>query len=290
MMIAFILLPLERSLYFLKRFKGFRKIDDIFIRKILKFHRVVFFCKVNNKTILLVSNPNDDLFDLIRSKKLNTWEPGSLAKWSQICSRSKTVLDIGGYSGIYSLLASKNGVNKIWTFEPNPFSAKRLRQNLRLNLTQRIQVVDVALSENSGKVIGLFVPPSSSEKSGKRLESSGARFLDVEKSTAHVEGQEWTRVAQAETSSLDDFLASNPTTQRIGGVKIDAEGMELSILKGARNILETHGPELIIETWSESSTRELSELLSKYGYSEGEMINDQNYNSAASNLYFKRTY
>jgi FkbM family methyltransferase len=288
MLIAFILFPLERSLYFLKRFRGFRKLDDIFIRKILNSHRVVFFCKVNDKTILLVSNPNDDLFDLIRNKKLDTWEPGSLATWSQICSQSQAVVDIGGYSGIYSLIASKHGVDKIWTFEPNPFSAERLQINSKINHANNIRIVNAALSENTGKIIGLFVPPNSFEKSGNRLESSGARFLDVEQSATHMDGQEWTRVAEAETFSLDDFFASNLVTQKIGGIKIDAEGMELSILRGAKNILKTHGPELIIETWSESSTKELNELLSKYGYSEGELINDKNYNVAASNLHFIR--
>jgi hypothetical protein len=86
---------------------------------------------------------------------------------------------------------------------------------------------------------------------------------------------------------LDDLISQLQNHQKIGGIKIDAEGMELSILRGAHQILSRHKPELIIETWSDGSTNELNEYLTEYGYEAGIQINDENYNVAASNLYFR---
>jgi hypothetical protein len=72
----------------------------------------------------------------------------------------------------------------------------------------------------------------------------------------------------------------------VDAMKIDAEGMEIEVLKGSAEILKNHRPHLIIETWSEETTRSLNAFLRSFGYNAGILIDDRDYNKAASNIYF----
>jgi FkbM family methyltransferase len=286
MLMALALYPIERFLFFFRNIRGFRRADHILTNKILTKHRVLFLCKVQGERIILLSNPSDDLFALLREGKIESWEPGSLEIWKNICSRSAVVVDIGAYSGIYSLLASKVGVPVVWSVEPNPNSAKRLRMNKKINQASNLRVLSNPLSNQSDEELGLFVPQSKSEINGSRLESSGARFIKSDLPEIQIDDFTWKKICTAKTMTLDDFNLHSLDQKRIGGIKIDAEGMELSILRGAHQILSEHKPDLIIETWSDISTNDLNEYLNAYGYKSGIPMNDTNYNVAATNLYF----
>jgi FkbM family methyltransferase len=287
MLMALALYPVERSLFFLRKIRGFRRADHILTNAILRKHRVLFRCKILGERILLLSNPSDDLFGLLRERKIASWEPGSLKTWREICNRSNSVVDIGAYSGIYSLVASKMGVPNILSVEPNPYSAKRLKMNKFINRASRIRILSQPLGYHSNEELGLYVPQGDSEVNESRFESSGARFIKSDLPEIQLDKQKWTRIYVAKTMKLDDLISQLQNHQKIGGIKIDAEGMELSILRGAHQILSRHKPELIIETWSDGSTNELNEYLTEYGYEAGIQINDENYNVAASNLYFR---
>lgn len=287
MLMALALYPVERTLFFLRKIRGFRRADHVLTNKILRNHRVIFSCRIYEKRLLLFSNPSDDLFGLLRERKIGSWEPGSLQTWQEICSRSRTVVDVGAYSGIYSLLAAKMGVSNILSVEPNPFSARRLKMNKFINRASRIRILNQPLSYVSNEELGLYVPQSDSPINRSRYESSGARFVKSDLQEIQIDDQLWTRIDIAKTIKLDDLMSQVQSYQEIDGIKIDAEGMELSILKGAHLILSQHRPELIIETWSDDSTHELNDFLRDYGYEPGIKINDANYNVAASNLYFR---
>jgi FkbM family methyltransferase len=210
-----------------------------------------------------------------------------LNTWRDICNRSNSVVDIGAYSGIYSLIASKLGVANVLSVEPNPYSAKRLKMNKFINRASSIRILSQPLGYHSNEELGLYVPKGESEVNGSRFESSGARFIKSDLPEIQLDNQKWTRIFVAKTMKLDDLISQLQNHQRISGIKIDAEGMELSILRGAHQILSRHKPELIIETWSDGSTNKLNEYLAEYGYEPGIQINDENYNVAASNLYFR---
>jgi hypothetical protein len=119
--------------------------------------------------------------------------------------------------------------------------------------------------------------------SGKRLESSGARYLESENEEVIIDGERWFKIDLQESSRLDDLIGMET---QIDAIKIDAEGMEIEVLRGGSEILRLYQPDLIIETWSSEKTDELNKLLSGYGYSEGIIIDDGNFNKCASNLYF----
>jgi len=231
----------------------------------------------------LLSNPSDDLFSLLRSNNLSRWEPGSLELWTLICKRSSTVIDIGAYSGIYSILAAKNGVANVISVEPNPNTRHRLQRNLKLNKIESCTVLSSPLGEVSGVKLGLYVPESNLMPSGMRLESSGARYLNSDLEVVNIDDERWLRIETHETSKLDDLIDIN---RAVNAMKIDAEGMEIQVLKGSEQILRKYQPHLIIETWSEETTKSLNAYLKGFGYNDGLLIDDQDYNQSAKNIYF----
>ncbi len=278
-----VLKPLERTLYFTRGVRGFRRLDLFFTSSYLSNRRVNFACEFMEVKFQLLSNPSDDLFTLLRSNNLSRWEPGSLELWTLICKRSSTVIDIGAYSGIYSILAAKNGVANVISVEPNPNTRHRLQRNLKLNKIESCTVLSSPLGEDSGVKLGLYVPESNLMPSGMRLESSGARYLNSDLEVVNIDDERWLRIETHETSKLDDLIDIN---RAVNAMKIDAEGMEIQVLKGSEQILRKYQPHLIIETWSEETTKSLNAYLKGFGYNDGLLIDDQDYNQSAKNIYF----
>ncbi len=278
-----VLKPLERLLFLLSGLRGFRRLDLLFTTKILAKRRIKFACKFLTIKFHLLSNPSDDLFALLRSNRMSSWEPGSLELWATICQRSSTVIDIGAYSGIYSILAAKIGVKNVISVEPNPNTRTRFQENLSLNRIKSCTIISSPLGEVSGISLGLFVPESNVAKSGVRLESSGARYLNSPIDQLEIDGEKWRKIETHTTSKLDDLVREN---FHIDAMKIDAEGMEIQVLKGSKEILRKFQPELIIETWSPEITESLNLFLKEFGYDNGTLIDDKDYNKSASNIYF----
>lgn len=136
------------------------------------------------------------------------------------------VLDIGGHFGQYAvLLAALAGeTGRVLTFEPDPAAQKVLRQNLALNkLTERVKVESVALFDEEGEH-EFF---SNGADSMSSLALSG---LGTNSSAPTVERY------RVRTTRLDDYLDSaklaSPTL-----VKLDTEGAEINILRGAKALL-----------------------------------------------------
>jgi FkbM family methyltransferase len=250
---------------------------------VLSTKRVVFTHKVGAIRMLLLSNLNDDLFGISRTGELGRWEPESLKIWSKICAKSESVIDAGAYSGIYSMLAGKQGVKTVYSVEPNLNSAIRLSSNLRINRLTNVKVVTKPLDAESGVKVSLYVPETSQGFRGNALESSGARYFDSANDSVLIDGQKWSRIAIQETIKLDEVV---DLRLKIGGLKIDAEGMELRVLQGATQVLRMHKPHLIIETWSESVTSGLNNFLNEFGYLSGVVIDDSTFNLNSRNLYF----
>lgn len=66
-----------------------------------------------------------------------------------------------------------------------------------------------------------------------------------------------------QTTTLDDYLAGHePPTM----LKIDVEGAEVDVLRGARRLLAEHRPHLLIETHSASAERNVARILLNHGY------------------------
>jgi predicted RNA methylase len=85
---------------------------------------------------------------------LDGWEGSSRKIFKFISQTSDLILDIGAYTGAYSiigLLANKS--SRVMAFEPDLLQSEALRQNLTLNdLESRCQIYQIALSNKAGSV------------------------------------------------------------------------------------------------------------------------------------------
>ncbi len=133
------------------------------------------------------------------------------------------VLDIGAHHGFYSLLASLKvgGTGGVVAFEPSPREREKLLRNLAVNGYTNVQVEDCALAEAAGQQDLIVV-------GGINTGCNSLRRPDVKEPTSSV-------AVQVET--LDGYLAGHPLPP-IDFIKLDAEGAELAILKGARTLLQ----------------------------------------------------
>jgi FkbM family methyltransferase len=156
--------------------------------------------------------------------EMRTGEP-ELRLVGHLLKDSGVVIDVGANAGIYSAMAIQR---RRWVaaFEPVPEEAARLRRLIG----DRGIVHQVALSDNCGKAV-LHVPYADFGPITTR--SSLEDDVDVDLSHRDIE---------VNVATLDSFGLSD-----IAFLKIDVEGHELSVLRGASETIMRSGPNLLVE-------------------------------------------
>ena len=165
----------------------------------------------------------------------NVWQRGlepELLIVSDLLAADKIFLDVGANRGLYTYMARRElSPDKIIAFEPHP----RLARNLRI-LFPEVQVISAALSDRGGSA-SFKVPISS----GFEVHTRGTL------NTAFQEADETDqRTLTVDTVSLDQFVAE-AALGPIGLIKIDVEGHEFTVLRGAEETLRRQHPFLMVE-------------------------------------------
>ena len=135
-----------------------------------------------------------------------------------------TFVDVGANIGYYSLLAARavGPAGAVHAFEPNEAVRPRLEENIRLNnLLDRVYIRPQAVARTSGE--SAFYRSVVSDNSGLSSILPGSGRTDVAEMVPCV--------------SLDDFVASLPSTRSIDLIKIDVEGAEAEVLAGGQRVL-----------------------------------------------------
>lgn len=140
-------------------------------------------------------------------------------------STGRTAIDVGANIGSYTMRLAKR-YRRVFAFEPNPYSCHILRLNVKLNRFTNVLVQEMALSENDG-IMPFFM----------QIEGGGASSLDP----FHY-GIAYDRRIQVNVMKVDDFGIQDADL-----MKIDAEGQELSVLKGATQTIEQCSPTIGVE-------------------------------------------
>ena len=155
------------------------------------------------------------------------YEP-ELACLQTFLSLGKVFVDVGAYLGIYSVVASKllGDTGLVLAFEPSADIFKSLIRNARLNEAQNVLVFPVALSHQAGSAT-LFHHYDPCRNS---LED-----------TAEPDGEETVLV-----ETLDERLEKEGVA-RVDMIKIDVEGAEEMVLRGASRTLYRFRPVVLFE-------------------------------------------
>jgi FkbM family methyltransferase len=160
------------------------------------------------------------------------------------------VLDIGANIGLVSLsIISSFPSAKIFAFEPAPFQCELLKKTISANqLSNQIFVAKTALGYQKG--LSRFSTHIGIDASG--LDG----FIDTK--AGGIVNQ-----ITVEVEALDNWWIANDSPH-INLIKIDTEGSELLILKGAQQVLQTCKPIIFIEI--------APEHLKHYSYSVNDII------------------
>lgn len=178
-------------------------------------------------------------------------EPNEMAFVDGFLKPGMVVLDAGANDGVYTLLASSRvgSAGRVWAFEPSSREFLRLSRNLALNSISNVSSFHTALSDNDEE---LELKIAESEHSGQNTFGNFAY---------QIAGMEPERVSARQ---LDGVLRER-RIDRLDLIKLDVEGAELKILRGAARTLENFRPVLLLEV-SELSLRNMgssaAELLS----------------------------
>lgn len=136
-------------------------------------------------------------------------------------------IDIGCHKGEMLKLMIKNAPNgKHFAFEPIPF----LFLDLKKKFTQNVSIFSYALSDAEGKDKFQLVKNA--------LAYSGLQKRKYDISNPIIQE------INVEKKRLDDIISIDTP---IHFVKIDVEGGEFQVMKGAENILKTHQPTILFE-------------------------------------------
>jgi len=184
------------------------------------------------------------------------FEPPLPALFVELARRSHgAVVDVGANTGLYSLLAvAANPTVRVHAVEASPAVAAFLGENLAINrlLARRVEVHRCAVSDQTGTAT-LYLPPPS----GSTVETSASldpTFKEEVASTVDVAAV-----------TLDDLWESTGGSP-VGLVKVDTEGTEHLVLRGAARLLERSRPVTVCEVLPRAATGELATWLSGAGY------------------------
>jgi len=166
--------------------------------------------------------------------------------------KHKDILDVGAYRGDSALVLSEYTTGHVHCFEPDPRNGKRLEENIALNRKKgKIIPVQLGLSDRA-ETIPLLVDPLRPTTSSCTAEGSCHSSILKTKKTIR-------------TVKLDDYVKKHGLN--VGLIKIDVEGFEQNVLRGAKETLERDKPVLLVSIYH--NVRDFFEIkpqLEAFGY------------------------
>jgi len=182
---------------------------------------------------------------------------------------ARTFLDVGANIGAYSLFATNiSMIARIIAFEANPEAASELRANIVLNnLGDTIEVIEKAVSDTSAAVTFGIVSKFSGANS----------VVDTSihsKTGFHVE-------LKVEAVTLDELFSS--AAEGPFCIKIDVEGHEPNVIRGARAFLSESKAVIQIEAYP-GGKNETERQLEEFGFFHLTAIGPDHYYSNIESL------
>jgi FkbM family methyltransferase len=181
------------------------------------------------------------------SKYQDLWALIALASPGGVC------VDVGANIGFYAQRLAKavGPAGRVFAFEPVSDCFSALVRGIPIELRHSIVAEKLIVSDESG-MLSITLPIAS----GVALPG----LSHVNDPGAIVEGKS----ESVNAVTLDEYFALKDTN--IDLIKIDVEGYELHVLKGARKLLESKHPHVLCEIHDSPSLVDTLEYMSALGY------------------------
>jgi FkbM family methyltransferase len=170
-----------------------------------------------------------------------------LALVELVCEKSAAAVDVGANVGSYTYFAARYS-SHVYALEPVPDVASMLRRGAPSNVT----VFTIAASDKSGKCT-IYVPKAIGKRVNTRasLEKDANPGFELE-------------AFQIETRCLDECGLEN-----VAFLKIDVEGHEHAVLRGAAGLISSCRPTILIESEERhraGAVKATKDFLGEFGY------------------------
>jgi FkbM family methyltransferase len=197
-----------------------------------------------------------------RAEEVSHIVPGryerDLVDWArELAPKSKQFVDCGAHMGSWSIVMASH-FHEVHAFEPQRLLFQQLCGNAALNGLDNVFVYNMGLDAEPGRL--------TLHRPGVDRGSSSAR-TDVVEHFFTASGIS-TSPEIISVARLDSFVE---VLNNVGLIKIDVEGLELRVLRGAVEILRRNNlPKMLIECWSHAWYRKDKEavlsFLDELGY------------------------
>ncbi|MFB2773251.1 FkbM family methyltransferase [Pelatocladus sp. BLCC-F211] len=183
----------------------------------------------------------------------------------RLIDRGETTIDIGSNIGyMTSIMAKQVGeTGSVYCFEPHPEVYEELTENIRIWQASmgwhQINTYRIALSNKSGDGV-LKIPADF-------LENRGTAALFPLSNDACIYNHDNSSPTYTVTlNSLDEFIKNHQNIENISVIKIDVEGHELEVLKGARKLINQQQIRDIVFEEHASYPSNVTKFLEENGY------------------------
>lgn len=168
---------------------------------------------------------DDDYLEYIR----HGFEPEMVKLFKVLANNSETILDIGANIGCTAILFGELSKN-VYAFEPSPTTFTFLEKNILKSEIKNIFPLNAGLGAERGESTLTF-PPT--------FRAGGFVSNQTQASVGHTVEKIVIRQLDEVVNSLD--------LQAIDFIKIDVEGFEGHVLRGAKKTLSSHRPVVVLE-------------------------------------------
>jgi FkbM family methyltransferase len=170
-----------------------------------------------------------------------------------LCDRQQTSVDVGAKLGMYTFRLLRHS-SEVVAFEPIPLLAQMLE---RVFARRRVRIINSALSDQGGRTT-MRVPYGSNGEV-----KFGRSTIESTNPLSHDD------VARVEEIDVELKTLDQCNLTGVGFIKVDVEGHELAVLRGARVTLERDRPTLLVEANDHhhpGAVAQLLDLLTPQGY------------------------
>lgn len=196
---------------------------------------------------------------ILRWQRGGKYEPHILEEWKSACAGKKCILDVGGYNGLFGLIAAKlNPDAKVFIFEPDEINFRHTAKNIELNNLSNVTALKIAMSDRDGEIIF-----------GGHAGGTGPKIGGGNN--------------KVKTITLDSFLKQNNLKPDL--MKIDVEGAEALVFEGGKEFFTGQSnPQILLEVHLNSSGKALFEKINSYGHFKRKDLDDRRCDTYTINL------
>jgi len=174
-----------------------------------------------------------------------TYEEGFCARLAAAVNAGDVCCDIGAFRGYTAGVMALAGASRVCAFEPAPLNRQAVRRVIAMNPGLPISLVEAAVGAEEGTIKITIHEDASMNFVGE--DASGRPVVEVDVLT------------------IDTMVASGKL-ESPQLLKIDVEGAEASVLRGAANALRDSVRQIFVELHHDEARQECERLLAEAGF------------------------